>query len=143
MYFPEEDYTTVLPVNESMMISSNGYPDGIASYDQCVRKFETNKGLFRIRFLDTKVSVTDILAVGGGAFPFFDNAVYGIATAAKSPIRDNHPSAIYIKPAKMWIFFKRSDYPSVFQFSTPNTGFLLEISSVLESGKYYFTLMID
>ncbi len=147
MYFPGEEPTTIVTLNKSLKISSNNYPDIYPIlpflYDDCVRKFEAEEGVFRIRFIDTKLSVDDILAVGTGIFPFFDSAVYGIASAIKSPIRDNHPSAIYIKPTtffglRMWILFKpyQQRHPSIFQFPTRATGFLLEISPVLESGKY-------
>ncbi len=145
MAFTKEEHTTVVPLNESLLISSNNYPNGYPTlrllYDNCVRKFEAEEGLFRITFIDTRLSVDDILAVGGGVYPFFDNAVYGILTAVKTPVRDNHPRAIYIKPTnffglKMWVIFKPYLSVSPFQFSTRNTGFLLEISSVWESGKY-------
>ena len=134
----------MVPLNESLMISSNNYPNGYPTlnrrYDNCVRIFEAEEGLFQITFIDTKLSVDDILAVGGGTYPFFDNAVYGIISPMKSPVRDNHPKSVYIKPTKffglkMWVAFKPYRSVSVFQFSTRNIGFLLEISSVLESGK--------
>ncbi len=154
LYFTKEEHTTVVFLNESLMISSNNYPNGYPTlrhlYDNCVRKFEAAEGLLSIRLMDTKLAVGDILAVGTGIIPFFDNAVYGIATALKSPVRDNHPRGIYIKPSKffglkMWIIFQpyRPLPPSLFQFSTRNTGFLLEISSVLESGKYNLFMLLN
>ena len=144
-----------LRTNDTVHISSNNYSREfttdyyswwiIGNYPTtpfvCIRTVHIKEGLLRIKFVDSKISPEDVVAIGFGLIPMFHTAIYATLAALKMPIRDNHPKSVYIKPtifgANMWILFSSANSfnsRSMFQFPSQNTGFRLEISAVQEYG---------
>ena len=134
----EADYRLELSIGETVNVSSNRYPleyPTIGAFQGCQRQFSTD-GAFKITILDSRISVEDTIGIGVGLTPSFASTVYATNAALKMPVRDNHPMSIYVPPSifgsYMWIVFgvgQEGITPSLHQFSSVNSGFLLEIIS--------------
>ena len=142
------EHTVHLNLHDAVNVSSNNYPKEYPTthaYDACTRKFSSSEGIFKIKLVDTTIAFDDTIGIGFGINPSFASTVYATNSAAKMPIRNNHPKSIYVLPSilgsKMWIVFgvaNNVNYAGLYQFSTINWGFLLEVSLVEETGMYFF-----
>ena len=140
-----EDYVLVLNMGDRLNLTSNMYPNSYPIYEfytTCYRRFSINEGALKIRILDSRISIEDTIAIGMGVNPSVTSVVYATNAAAKMPVRGNHPDVIYVPSTiigtHMWIVFgvaQQLDFLGLHQFSTINSGFLMEISAVDQPGK--------
>ena len=148
-YFQHNVPRVELAIGEARYIASNNYPFEYPAGEECTRRFiSTDKGFFKVTFVDISIGNEDNIGIGWGLNPSFASTIYAASAVAKMPIRDNHPKSIFIPPTlfgtSMWIVFGVVNrYPpkgpvyytkSLHQFDTIDVGFLVEISLVTETG---------
>ena len=143
-----------LKYGDVLNVYSTNYPAEYPTYNfACVRVLSTNGGIFRIQILDSSIAVEDTIGIGAGHIPTFESTIYSTNTGVQMPQRDNHPKDIYVLStfvgSFMWIVFGAS-YAEIsknlHQYSTINSGFLLQISVMKYHGKaliaYHVSVMI-